>query len=87
VPNIKQQEKRMRLAARQRLRNRQVKSSLKTLFKKLDTQVAEGDRDGATEMLRTINKQVDQAVAKGVLHKNSGARKKSLAARSLSKLG
>ena len=87
MPNIKQQEKRMRLATRQRLCNRQVKSSLKTLFKGYEARIAEGDREGATEMLRSLNKQVDQAVAKGVLHKNAGARRKSQAAQSLSKLG
>lgn len=87
MPNIKQQEKRMRLAARQRLRNRQVKSSLKTLFKRFDARVVEGDRAGATEMLRSLDKSVDQAVAKRVIHKNAGARRKSLAARHLAKLG
>jgi small subunit ribosomal protein S20 len=87
VPNIKQQEKRMRLATRQRLRNRQVKSSLKTLFKKYDAAVAEGDRESAAAMLPALTKSVDQAAAQGVIHKNAAARKKSLAARSLSKLG
>jgi small subunit ribosomal protein S20 len=87
VPNIKQQEKRMRLATRQRLRNRGVKSSLKTLFKKFDAAVAEGDRETANAMLPTLNKSIDQAAAKGVIHQNAAARKKSLAARSLSKLG
>jgi small subunit ribosomal protein S20 len=87
VPNIKQQEKRMRLASRQRLRNRGVKSSLKTLFKKFDTAVAEGDRETAAAMLPTLNKSIDQAAAKGVIHKNAAARKKSLAARSLTKIG
>ena len=48
MPNIKQQEKRMRLAAKQRLRNRQYKSSIKTLFKRFQTSVDEQDREGAT---------------------------------------
>ena len=86
MPNIKQQKKRVRLAARQRQRNRQVTSSLKTLFKQFNDLVAEGDRESATEALRTIDKRVDQAVAKGVLHKNAGARRKSSAARRLAKL-
>lgn len=87
MPNIKQQEKRMRLAARQRLRNRHVKSSLKTLLKRYQARIAEGDREGAAQMLPIINKRVDQAVAKGVLHKNAGARRKRRAAQNLNKLG
>ncbi len=86
MPNIKQQEKRMRLAARQRLRNRQVKSTVKTLFKHFDTQIAEGDRDGAAATYRLLERRIDQAAAKGVIHKNAAARKKSLAARHLSAL-
>ncbi len=77
----------MRLASRQRLRNRGVKSSLKTLFKKFDAAVAEGDREAAAAMLPTLYKSIDQAAAKGVIHTNAAARKKSLAARSLSKAG
>lgn len=86
VPNNKQQEKRMRLAARQRLRNRQVKSSLKTLFKKFDTSVAEGDRDTALQLSTQLASQIDKAASKGVIHKNAAARRKSLVARHLGKL-
>jgi small subunit ribosomal protein S20 len=86
VPNIKQQEKRDRLSTRQRLRNRQVKSSLRTLFKKLDASVAEGDRETATQLLRTLTKRIDQAASKGVIHKNAAARAKSRAAHRLQQL-
>lgn len=86
MPNIKQQKKRMHLAERQRASNRKAKSTIKTLMRTFDDQVAAGDREAAEATLRTIDKAVDQAVAKGVLHRNAGARKKSAAARRLSAL-
>lgn len=86
MANIKQQKKRIRLAAAQRSRNRQVKSSLKTLFKKFDTSVAEGDRETAAQLSTLLASSIDKAASKGVLHKNTAARKKSLVARHLAKL-
>ena len=49
MANIKQQKKRIRLAAKQRLRNRHAKSTLKTLFKQLEDEVAEGQTEEARE--------------------------------------
>jgi len=86
VPNIKQQKRRMHLAERQRASNRKVKSTIKTLVRTLDEQIADGDRESAAATLRAVDKAVDQAVAKGVLHRNAGARKKSAAARKLAEL-
>jgi small subunit ribosomal protein S20 len=86
VPNIKQQEKRMRLAARQTMRNRQVKSSLKTMFKRLEAGVGEGDQKAAAETARHLDSQIDKAAAKHVIHANSAARKKSRVARTLARL-
>jgi small subunit ribosomal protein S20 len=86
VPNIKQQEKRMRLAARQTMRNRQIKSSLRTMFKKLEAGVGEGDQKAAEELARHLHSQIDKAAAKHVIHANSAARKKSRVARTLARL-
>jgi small subunit ribosomal protein S20 len=86
VPNNKQQEKRMRLATRQRLRNRQVKSAIKTLFKKLDADVGNNDRESATTLATELAKSIDKAAAAGVIHKNNAARKKSRVARTLARL-
>jgi small subunit ribosomal protein S20 len=86
VPNIKQQEKRMRLAAKQRLRNRQYKSSIKTLFKRFQTSVDEQDRDGATRLFTELTAKIDKAASKGVIHKNNAARKKSRVARVYARL-
>ena len=86
MANIKQQKKRIRTAAQQRLRNRQVKSSIRTLFKRFDATVAEGDREAAEQLSTLLASHIDKAAAKGVLHKNTAARKKSLVARHLAKL-
>ncbi len=81
MPNIRQQEKRVRTASRQRLENLRYRSSVKTLTKRLETAVADGDADavsaGHLELVRTI----DKAASHGALHKNTAARKKARAAR------
>lgn len=79
MPNIRQQEKRVRTAARERLENLRYRSSIKTLTRRLTTAVeAGGDVDAEYKVLvRTI----DKAAAHGAIHKNTAARKKSQAAR------
>jgi small subunit ribosomal protein S20 len=84
VPNIKQQKKRMRLAAKQRLRNREYKSAIRTEFRKLEASVEAQDRDTATVVAHDLGSRIDKAVSKGVLHKNNAAHKKSRVARILS---
>jgi small subunit ribosomal protein S20 len=86
VANIAQQKKRNRLAVKQRLRNRHAKSTIKTLFKKLDETVAEQQTDEAASLARLLTRRIDQAAAKGVIHKNSAARKKSQVAHILTRL-
>ena len=81
MPNIRQQEKRVRTAARQRLENLRYRSSVKTLTKRLESAVAEGDADAvATEHLQLV-RTIDKAASRGALHKNTAARKKTQAAR------
>ena len=80
VPNIKQQEKRVRSAARQRLENLRYRSTVKTLTKRLETAVADGDvKVVATEHLALV-RMIDKAASKGALHSNTAGRKKSQAA-------
>ncbi len=86
MANIKQQKKRIRLAAKQRLRNRHVRSSLKTMFKRLDEQVAEKQGDQAAETARSLTASIDKAAAKGILHKNNAAHKKSRVAHTVARL-
>ena len=81
MPNIKQQKKRMRLAVKQRLRNRQVKSSIHTLFRKLETSLTDDDQAATTVVVAQLTSTIDKAAAKGVIHANNAARKKSRVAR------
>ena len=81
MPNIKQQEKRVRIAARQRLENVRYRSTVKTLTKRLQTVVADGDAEQVTEAHRELVRTIDRAAARGALHRNTAARRKSQAAR------
>ena len=84
MPNIQQQKKRVRIAARQRLENLRYRSTIKTLTKRLETAVEAGDADAVTTERRNLEKLIDRAAARGALHKNAAARKKSQAAKLVS---
>jgi small subunit ribosomal protein S20 len=84
MPNIKQQKKRVRIAAEERLENLRYRSTIKTLVRRLATAVEGGDAAEAAEEHRRLVRLIDRAVARGALHRNAGARKKSQAARLLS---
>jgi small subunit ribosomal protein S20 len=81
MPNIKQQKKRVGIAARQRVENLHYRSTVKTLTKRLEVAVQEGDSDTIASEHQTLVRWVDKAAAKGALHPNTAARKKSQAAR------
>jgi small subunit ribosomal protein S20 len=81
MPNIKQQKKRVRIAAEQRLENLRYRSTIKTLSKRLATAAADGDASTVDAEHRSLVKLIDRAVARGALHRNAAARKKSQAAR------
>ena len=81
MPNIRQQEKRVRSAARQRLENLRYRSTIKTLAKRLETAVSEGDAEQVDARYRELMRMIDRAAARGAIHRNAAARKKSQAAR------
>ena len=81
MPNIKQQKKRVRTASEERLENLRYRSTIKTLSKRLATVAEGGDKDAVAEEHKSLVKLIDRAVARGALHKNTGARKKSQAAK------
>ncbi len=87
MPNIQQQKKRVRIAARQRLENLRYRSTIKTLTRRLETAVEDGDADAVTTERRNLEKLIDRAAARGALHKNAAARKKSQAAKLVSGSG
>jgi small subunit ribosomal protein S20 len=81
MANIASQEKRIHRAERERLENRRYTSSVKTYFRRLQAAVDAGDADTADAALRELSSRIDRAVRSGALHRNTGARKKSRAAR------
>ena len=84
MPNIKQQEKRVRTAARERLENLHYRSTVKTLTRRLRNAVTEGDADGIRAAHVELQRWIDRAASHGALHKNAAARKKAQAARIVS---
>ena len=81
MANIHSQKKRILRAERERLENRRYTTKIKTYFRRLEAAVAAGDDATAdTEHLELV-RTIDKAVKRGALHKNTGARKKSRAAR------
>ncbi|MDR7278620.1 30S ribosomal protein S20 [Catenuloplanes atrovinosus] len=86
MANIKSQIKRNRQNEKRRLRNKSVKSSLKTAIRKFHTAAEAGDTTTATTLLRDASKQLDVAVSKGVIHKNQAANRKSAIAKRLHSL-
>ena len=77
MANIKSQLKRIKTNEKARLRNKSVKSSLKTAVRHFRTTADAGERDEALVALRAASRQLDKAVSKGVIHANQAANKKS----------
>lgn len=84
MPNIKSQWKRMRKSEDQRLRNKDVRSALKTDIKKFEAACDAGDTDAAKERFLIASRALDKAASKGVIHKNKAANKKSRMSKALS---
>ena len=81
MPNIKQQKKRVEVAARQRLENLRYRSTVKTLTRRLQAAVADGDEARIADEHRTLVRWIDKAAARGAIHRNTAARRKARAAR------
>jgi len=81
VANIKSQIKRIGTNEKARLRNKDVKSSLKTAVRRFREAADTGDSAKAQELLRSANRQLDKAVSKGVIHTNQAANRKSALAK------
>ncbi|HSC49165.1 MAG TPA: 30S ribosomal protein S20 [Gaiellaceae bacterium] len=87
MPNIKQQKKRVRIAADERLENLRYASTVKTFARRLRAAVEDGDQERIAEEHRQLVRWIDKAAARGALHKNAAARKKSQADRLVSSSG
>ncbi len=77
MPNIKSAKKRVKVISVKTLKNKMAKSNLKTTIKKFKAAVESGDKEAAKTAYTVAVKAVDQAVGKGLLHKNNAAHKKS----------
>ena len=87
MPNIKSAKKRVQVSGVRNERNKADKSALKTALKKFEAAAAEGNRTEADGAYKVAVKKVDQAVAKGVLHKNTAAHRKSAMTLKLNQIG
>lgn len=77
MANIKSAIKRVKITEKQNLRNRMVKSELKTTIRRFDEAMKSGDAAAADKAYLTAVKTVDQAAGKGVIHKNAAGHKKA----------
>ena len=76
MANIKSAKKRVLVQAKKAAQNKAVKTNLKTVLKQANAAI-EANAENKDEMVRLAMKNIDQACAKGILHKNAAARKKS----------
>ncbi|WP_115686037.1 30S ribosomal protein S20 [Corynebacterium senegalense] len=86
MANIKQQKKRVLTNEKRRLRNKSVRSAVRTEIRKFREAVESGDKAAAEAQLRVASRKLDKSVSKGVFHRNNAANKKSSMARALNKM-
>ena len=82
MPNIKSAKKRVKVIATKTMQNKAINSQLKTEIKKANAAIAAGAADKEA-VVRVAIKKIDQAASKGILHKNTAARRKSAHAKNL----
>ena len=75
MANIKSAKKRILVIETKTLRNKTIKSKIKTLVKKVELAVAENDKAAAEAALKVATSEISKAASKGVFHKNTAARK------------
>jgi small subunit ribosomal protein S20 len=81
MPNIHQQKRRVKIAARQREENLRYRSAAKTLFKRLEAAIADGDKDRVAAEHRELVRLLDKGASSRAIHPNKAARKKAQADR------
>ena len=77
MPNIKSAKKRVLVTKAKTLQNQIFKTQMRTIVKKYNAAVESGDKAAACEAYKLAVKKIDQAVCRGILHKNNAAHKKS----------
>ena len=86
MANIKSQIKRIATNEKARVRNKAIKSSLRTSVRRFRAAAAAGDAAKATEALQVASRQLDKAASKGVIHQNQAANRKSAMAKRVASL-
>ena len=86
MPNIKSAKKRVLIAQKKTLQNKSINSNLKTVIKKANATLEEGSVENAQAAVRVAVKKIDQAAARGIMHKNAAAHNKSALALKLNAL-
>jgi small subunit ribosomal protein S20 len=81
MANIQQQKKRVRIALRERAENVRYRSTVKTLMRRLETAVEDGNAETISVQHREVVRWLDRAASRGALHRNTAARRKSQAAK------
>jgi len=87
MPNIKSAKKRVKIIRTKTLCNQMVRSALKTSIKRFEVAVLSGDKEKADATYKVAIKKIDQAAAKGILHQNTAARRKSKLTLALNAIG
>jgi small subunit ribosomal protein S20 len=87
MPQSKSAEKRLRQSENRRTRNRVLRSELRTRYRKVLSALEGAEKAQTPEFFRTATKRIDQAAAKGVIHKNAASRMKSRLAARMRKAG
>ncbi len=86
MANIKSAKKRIKVIETKTMRNKMVKSELKTVIKKLEAAIAAGDKAAAEAQLLVCTSKISKAAAKGILHKNTASRKISRLSTAVNKM-
>ena len=86
MPNIKSAKKRVKVIEAKTLQNKMFRTQLKTDIKKYQAALAAGDTALAQETYKIAVKKIDQAAARGIIHKNAAARKKSQFTKAINKM-
>ena len=86
MANIKSAKKRIEVIDKKTLRNKMIKSKVKTVIKKVEAAIAAGDKEAAQANLLVAISEIDKAASKGVYHKNNASRKVSRLAAAVNKM-
>ena len=86
MANIKSAKKRISVIETKTLRNKMIKSKIKTVIKKVEADIASGDKAAAQESLKVATSEIGKAASKGIYHKNNAARKVARLSAAVSKM-